>query len=998
MQAISAKPTVFWGWNGDIQEEEMIRQLTDFRDKGIGGVFVHSRAGLKIGYMSDKWMSLFTTAAAVCEKLGIDLWIYDEDGWPSGFAGGKVLAACDDYKARCINCYQGSVRGYREDKVQKETLLGVYRFVEGKFIRLSDYEESDCKDLYFLYVTRNDYYIDVTNRDAVQCFIQATHEKYKEACGQYFGTVIKGIFTDEPHYRPDGIAWGRYVANAFQKEHGYDVLEALPYLFASVGEYKKHRYNYWKTMNGLFDSSFMQPYGEWCAENNLMMTGHLVCEDGLVDQVTTSGGVMPLYRHMQLIGVDSLGNRLVSPVAFKQAESVSMQYGNGRVLSETFAGTGYDATFEELIWIWGYQATMGINLPCLSISMYSLIGNRKRDYPNYFSYQMPWWEQSSRLFEKMEYINRRLLNGNVPTDFLIIHPKTTVWQERGANDGERTWTISSQLRHLTESFNDLGLLFSYGDEDLMKGTARVEKGKLIVGKCSYSAVVLPMCQNLYASTLALLREFALSGGTVYVMNEYPKYVDGVICNHPIDFPVEFIINRRDFWNKVIRVRHARDVELIEPVSRKTVSGLNVALREHEGYSDLFVCNRSRNERVAFRFKIRGRRTVIRESLTGEREVLPSVYDKSENLTFASDCIEGMGVTFYRLEDGESRIRRAKPVQTFFLGDFLSDATENTYAIDKLQYAIDGETYSEKNYYINCTNELYSRINCGNREHVLTARYTFSFKGKASKLFACCEIDDGEVFINGNKVPSCGHYLDHGIGKFDIAAYVKEGENEIILRKVIPPYRNDLLGQDVFQSVTNVDSYPYYLESLFLVGAFDVCNDDVWSGDNCTWAKDGRFLLCACEKQGKRRVDIENLTAQNKYFFTGSFAATQTLSLGGDGQYYLHYDKLDAVSATVEINGKPFELYGNKVNVTSAICTGDNHFKLILHSGLRNLFGAHHHKYGKQLYTGPSVFEGYCEWQDIVINPEIPFQSSTYVPDYSFVDFGVKGLRLDIEKE
>lgn len=112
---------------------------------------------------------------------------------------------------------------------------------------------------------------------------------------------------------------------------------------------------------------------------------------------------------------------------------------------------------------------------------------------------------------------------------------------------------------------------------------------------------------------------------------------------------------------------------------------------------------------------------------------------------------------------------------------------------------------------------------------------------------------------------------------------------------------------------------------------------------------------------------------------------------------MHYDRLDAVSGSVEVNGISFELYGNRINVTSAIRMGENEIRLILHSGLRNLFGAHHHKYGKQLYTGPSVFEGYCEWQDVVINPEIPFGSRTYVPDYSFVDFGVKGLRLELEK-
>ena len=64
----------------------------------------------------------------------------------------------------------------------------------------------------------------------------------------------------------------------------------------------------------------------------------------------------------------------------------------------------------------------------------------------------------------------------------------------------------------------------------------------------------------------------------------------------------------------------------------------------------------------------------------------------------------------------------------------------------------------------------------------------------------------------------------------------------------------------------------------------------------------------------------------------------------------------------------------------------------LYSGLRNLFGPHHHVYGKHYYTGPSVFEGFKEWQDTVVYPELP--QKTYTEEYSFVPFGAKGIYIE----
>ena len=81
----------FWSWNDRLEPEELVRQIRWMRENGMGGFFMHARSGLKTEYMSEEWMECIEVCAKEAEKLGMNAWAYDENGWPSGFAGGKLL-------------------------------------------------------------------------------------------------------------------------------------------------------------------------------------------------------------------------------------------------------------------------------------------------------------------------------------------------------------------------------------------------------------------------------------------------------------------------------------------------------------------------------------------------------------------------------------------------------------------------------------------------------------------------------------------------------------------------------------------------------------------------------------------------------------------------------------------------------------------------------------------------------------------------------------------
>jgi len=57
--AAEYRPVPLWVWNDRMSIEVIKEQLTDFKDKGFGGVFVHPRPGLITPYLSEEWLYTF---------------------------------------------------------------------------------------------------------------------------------------------------------------------------------------------------------------------------------------------------------------------------------------------------------------------------------------------------------------------------------------------------------------------------------------------------------------------------------------------------------------------------------------------------------------------------------------------------------------------------------------------------------------------------------------------------------------------------------------------------------------------------------------------------------------------------------------------------------------------------------------------------------------------------------------------------------------------------
>ena len=278
--AYRGKP--FWSWNGKLEKDELLRQIQIFKEMGMGGYFCHSRIGLVTEYLGKEWFELINACADKGQSLGLETWLYDEDRWPSGIAGGKVTQDPDNrMKFIRLSIEDGNDFVYDDNTVAAFTVsLDGYSFTEKtrlgpdsphprrtvlKFMVEEMVKETSCN---------GSTYLDTMKRSATEQFLQETHEKYREHCGDRFGTEIYGIFTDEPHRgavmagfgnsNPGGeylIPYTDSLFADFYAAYGYDLRDFLPELFLWPNGEKVSpvKWQYMELIQRLFAENFLSP-------------------------------------------------------------------------------------------------------------------------------------------------------------------------------------------------------------------------------------------------------------------------------------------------------------------------------------------------------------------------------------------------------------------------------------------------------------------------------------------------------------------------------------------------------------------------------------------------------------------------------------------------------------------------------------------------------------------------------------------------------------------
>ncbi|MCR5040464.1 MAG: hypothetical protein K6C36_00040 [Clostridia bacterium] len=527
----------FWAWNGELRQDELIRQARIMKEMGLGGFFMHSRSGLITDYLGDEWFDCVNAVADEAEKDGMEAWLYDEDRWPSGSAGGKATA---DPKYRMKSLYL-----YESDTADTEWSDGSFALYAARIdgIDLYGYKEIDCsgiscredavraaekavceaaassegrietnspdgnagwKALRFAIVyDRPDSvyngatYIDTMSREATERFIKLTHEEYARRCGDRLGRSIKGIFTDEPHRghcfdnlsvgnngsKSCAVAWTDDIFDEFEKRYGFSCRKILPELFYRKNGEKAApvKLFYIDLANALFLERFAGPIRDWCLDHDMIFTGHVLHEDSLMNQTVPHGSLMRFYEYMGAPGVDVLTEHNRCYWIVKQLSSAARQLGKTQMLSELYGCTGWQFSFKGHKNVGDWQALFGINLRCQHLSWYTMEGEAKRDYPASILHQSPWYKDYKTVEDHFARMNVVLSGGLPDCDVLLLNPIESVWCQAYMGWANSLWNASEDVEPYENRYAELfGFLtknqidFDYGEEEMMSRLASTE--------------------------------------------------------------------------------------------------------------------------------------------------------------------------------------------------------------------------------------------------------------------------------------------------------------------------------------------------------------------------------------------------------------------------------------------------------------------------------------------------------------------------------------------
>ncbi|MEK4978367.1 glycosyl hydrolase [Bacillus sp. FSL K6-6540] len=987
----------FWSWNDDLNKNELLRQIEEMHGAGIGGFFIHARGGLTVPYMGEEWMEAIQACIEKSQELGLEVWLYDENGWPSGFADGKVPALGPAYQ-------------------QKRLAYEWAPFTDGENVTLAYYVQSGeelllltpddpCSPDFRVYYEVNPYYIDTLSKQAVKAFITTIYEAYWAHFGNEYGTVLKGIFTDEPQFGRGDFPWSLELEEAFETRFGYCLLEALPSLFLETKNCRRTRYDYWACVTTMFTEAYAKQIGAWCGERGWSSAGHVVDEQTLMSQATSVGDPLLFYEYLQIPGCDWLGRSVSEePLVPKQVSSVVRQLGKKQAITESYGCTGWNISFQDLKRIGEWQFVHGMNLMCQHLQAYSLRGLRKRDYPPSLFYQQPWWEHYHRFNDYFARLSMLLMEGERQAEVLLMHPIRTAWVEQAGSDSCRIEPYHQAFAQLSRWMCQSFIEHDYGSEGIMERHGKVAGGRFIVGEVGYRVVVIPPCVTLNKVTVKLLHQFILQGGTLIAFEPYPYLINGERCEdimRVVDAAMKPDMSRLSLV-KMLTDTVSPPISVTDGIGNPIISDMvNVQTLELDG-SYLYYLVNSGEERypdTVVTIHRKGSPFLIHlESGAIEplnHKAMPDGIRLNLTLHPAQSYMIRVVPDHEELNDSVTVTEQHAEGQILPLGERwrIDYIDKNSLTLDTCRYRVEQGEWSKPRPLIFIQEELLKIGAPVQIELEFEVAVAFDPLMKRELYLVLENPEKTKIQVNGNEVAShsCGWWRDVAFKKLDITGCLQHGRNTIRLALNFwnsPETYAAIKRANQFESEANKLTFDSELESVYIIGDFAVTSESpfVDGGDGVLFS-DGPFILS--ERPHECSL-AEDLVSQGLPFFAGSLRLAQTVSICLDNRakWLWRFDaRPNAIVTRLTINGQEIHTFlwePYEVDISEYLISGENLIELELIGSCRNLLGPHHHVKGEPLKVGPDSFKNKPGWTDKDLDQDSPI----YQNRYAFVRYGL----------
>jgi len=980
------RPVPFWSWNDRLTPKECVRQIREMKAQGLGGFFMHARGGLLTEYLSDEWFYAVKACVHEADYLGMNAWAYDENGWPSGFCSGHVNGLGEKYQQKYLRCRLCTTR----KEAEKQEHLIVIVPADGGF--------------FTCYYEVNPFYVDTLDREVVGTFLERTHEQYHQKLTSSENCKLRGFFTDEPHASLAGFPWSFKMPEAYLHSYGDDLLPRLPQLFHRLGnDWRQTRYRFWRLVTRLFSENYCHQIQEYCQRHGWRLTGHLESEDSLLAQLTPNGSVMPHYEYFDVPGMDLLSRSLGNVMTPIQLFSAASQTGHHQILSETFGCSGWGTTFADLKWILQWQLVHGVNLCCQHLEGYCLRGQRKRDCPPSLYFHQPWWPWYHLFNDAISRIGFLLAQGEVHYDTLLIHPETSAHLNYDSGQNGCLDAYDASFQELTQVMEERQMPHHYGDETLMERHGEVHDKRLVIGKQSYSLVILPKLCNISSRQASLLVAFARAGGRLVGLRndlEEPSFaVDGCPApDHPLLASVQWQETIPELLEAIAPEAELLQVRTPDGLPIPDINATSRTLADFDGQpAELYyLVNNNRTTACTAVLKVRAAGVEAYDATTGECRPVPFEVKGEYCVLKHKFAPAGDLLLLARKTPVPSARAISPPSRVLALRNRWQVArlTENLLTIDHCRCEVDGKVAFKDEYVLTVQNHL---LELGHTVPI-ALEYTFqvadaSLAGK--QLWLLLERPEKHrVIVNGVEVSNQphGYFQDYAFERVAIGQAVRAGRNVIRLETIFeqtPEIYEACHKARIFQTERNKIHFLSEVEAIYLAGDFGVSTPGRWekvpamplipdvAAPSCPSLRyRGDFaLVCA-----PTEVTGDNYVQEGLPFFAGTITLRQKVildSVDAAFPHILRFADFQGNVLVVAVNGQVVATFlypeYSCIIPVGLLHSGVNHVEVTIANSLRNMLGPFHCSNGELLgvgsysyykeVEGPFRVVGRSDWDD-----------------------------------
>jgi hypothetical protein len=552
-------PEPYYGLNGPVSISQVERDLDTLHGLGFQAVTVQAGFNMPFAYMSPEFLAFFRKFVEEARQRNMRVWIVDDAGYPSGFAGGKFTTEKPELRMQALEVAEKfSVAGgavvHRE--LASGTVSAAVVDQNGVAIALPLHgnmlDWTAPQGSWTVLVVDHEFRTSPTRSDtnpkrvkdgsqsledyldpaATEQYLRFTHEQYKQAVGDEFGKTILGFRGDEPDYSIPGLPWTPKFFERFKEIKGYDV---QPYvaLFAQTpsrrdpgitihltAEQIRIKGDYYDVFSQMFAAGFFKPQGDWCAANHLEYQVHLNHEELEMELVRSEGSFFRAMRAVQNPGIDAIWHQIWKDTISdfpRLASSAAHVYGKPRAFTESFAAYRPAPDVEMARYVLNEQFVRGVNL--IETMYFPATSAGARPPSGYMG--APGFPELLTYVRRLSYL---MSMGRPDATVALYLPSSSMWL---GNDASDTAFVSTE-RLLSEHQIDFDIV----DEDALARDLKPLKGSFeTLSGNRYRTVILPAPQVISDDALARLKAFAEGGGKVVFLGGAPKLIAGQTMRH-----------------------------------------------------------------------------------------------------------------------------------------------------------------------------------------------------------------------------------------------------------------------------------------------------------------------------------------------------------------------------------------------------------------------------------------------------------------------------------